>query len=184
LCSSTDSTMTRSMSHGVKWTDDVVFHPNSPSVPGVCVWTSFSTYFWSNLFLLWEWIYPSIDQQCSQVDTEDTTPETLYVNQTSSLNRGDRWFCSYHLQQITVTSRLLEEVWSFRGWKHHERRPWPRHQNDTVHSMLLVTIVSVLCVLVTKTDYGLHCHLLGAHNIHKHLMLRLHLVQILAPPES
>ena len=51
-----------------------------------------------------------------------------------------------------LISRLLEEVWVFRGWNHHERRPWPRHQNDTVHSMLLVTIVSV-CVPRKIMDY-------------------------------
>jgi hypothetical protein len=33
----------------------------------------------------------------------------------------------------------------------------------------------------TKKDYRLHCHLLGAHIIHKHLILRLHLAQILDP---
>jgi hypothetical protein len=28
-------------------------------------------------------------------------------------------------------------------------------------------------------DYGLHCHLVGAHSIHKHLILILHLAEIL-----
>ena len=41
-----------------------------------------------------------------------------------------------------LLSRLFEESWTCRGWKHHDRRPWPRHQNDTVHSMLSVTIES------------------------------------------
>ena len=40
-------------------------------------------------------------------------------------------------------SRLIEEVSVFGGWRHQECRPWPRHQNDTVHSMLSVTIVSL-----------------------------------------
>ncbi len=30
-----------------------------------------------------------------------------------------------------------------------------------------------------EKDYGLHCHLLGAHSIRKHLILCLHLAQIL-----
>jgi hypothetical protein len=54
----------------------------------VCVWTSFSTNVWWILFLLLEWIHPSIDQQCSHTDDEHMTPETLYANQTSSLNMG------------------------------------------------------------------------------------------------
>ncbi len=36
-------------------------------------------------------------------------------------------------------------------------------------------VVSHNCVsMCTKKDYGLHCHLLGAHSIHKHLILYLH----------
>ncbi len=43
-------------------------------------------------------------------------------------------------------------------------------------------VVSHDCVsMCTKKDYRLHCHLLGDHNIHKHLILCLHLAQILAP---
>ena len=33
----------------------------------------------------------------------------------------------------------------------------------------------------TKKDYGLLCHLLAAHSIHKNTILRLHLAQILHP---
>jgi hypothetical protein len=36
--------------------------------------------------LSWEWIHPSIDQKFSHTDVEHMTPETLYVNQTSSWN--------------------------------------------------------------------------------------------------
>ncbi len=54
----------------------------------VCERTSFSTNFWSNLFLLWEWIHPSIQQQCSHADAEHMTQETLYVNQAISLSRS------------------------------------------------------------------------------------------------
>jgi hypothetical protein len=50
--------------------------------------------FWSSLLLLWEWIHPSIDQQCSHSDTEHMTPETLYVNKTNSLNSGSLVFWS------------------------------------------------------------------------------------------
>jgi hypothetical protein len=43
-------------------------------------------------------------------------------------------------------------------------------------------VVSHNCVsMCTKKDYRLHCHLIGAHSIHKHLILCLHLAQILAP---
>jgi hypothetical protein len=41
--------------------------------------------------------------------------------------------------------------------------------------MMLVTIEC------TKKDYGLHFHLFGVHSIHKHLILCLHLDQILVP---
>ncbi len=40
-------------------------------------------------------------------------------------------------------------------------------------------VVSHDCVsMCTKKDYGLHCHLLGAHIIHKHLILCFHLVVV------
>ncbi len=43
-------------------------------------------------------------------------------------------------------------------------------------------VVSHNCVsMCTKKDYRLHCHLIGSHSIHKHLILYLHLAQILAP---
>jgi hypothetical protein len=51
-------------------------------------------------------------------------------------------------------SRLLEEVSTFRGWKHHKRLPSPRHQNDPVHSMLSVTIKSVLYPLLKVKSRG------------------------------
>ncbi len=70
--------MTSSMSHGNRWRS--VLSKLSLSTRFVCVRTSFSTNFWSSLFLLWQWIHPSIDQQCSHTDTEHMTPETLYVN--------------------------------------------------------------------------------------------------------
>jgi len=79
------------------------------------------------------------------------TPETLYEHQTTSLNRGSpvilKCFWKHFFLGVVRwlemwISRLFEEVWEFRWWKHHDRRPWPRHQNDTVHSMLSVTIES------------------------------------------
>ena len=48
----------------------------------------------------------------------------------------DRQTVLTHRHWEMLISRLFEEGWVFRGWKHHERRPWPRHQNDIVHSML------------------------------------------------
>ena len=35
--------------------------------------------------------------------------------------------------------------------------------------------------MCSKKDYGLHCHLFGDHNIHKHLILCLHLLKSLPP---
>ncbi len=69
-------------------------------------------------------------------------------------------------------SRLLEEAWAFRGWKHHERRSWPRHQNDTVHPMLSVTIVSV-CVPRKIMDYTVTLLLIDSviHNLSDHVTL-------------
>jgi hypothetical protein len=48
---------------------------------------------------------------------------------------------------------------------------------SVVHDLVINTIrqlnvVSHDCVsMCTKKDYGLHCHLRGSHNIHKHLIL-------------
>ncbi len=81
------------------------------SLESVCERVSQLTSDRSILFLLWEWIHPLIDQQFSHADPEHMTPETLYVNQTSSLNRG-RCIGRWHLQGMF---RLLEEAWAFRG---------------------------------------------------------------------
>jgi len=79
--------MTSSMSHGNRWRS--VSSKLSLSTRFVCARTSFSTNFWSSLFLLWEWIHPSTDQQCSHADAEHMTPETLYANH---INNGT-WGC-------------------------------------------------------------------------------------------
>ena len=50
----------------------------------VCAQTSLSITCCPILFLLFEWIRPSIDQQWSLEDTEHTSPQTLSANQTSS----------------------------------------------------------------------------------------------------
>ena len=57
-----------------------------------------------------------------KTDTEYMTPETLYVNQTSSLNMGSPVIC------------------------HH---PSPRHQNDDVHTMLSVDLDKGMCNLMS-----------------------------------
>ena len=114
--------MTSSMSHGNRWWR--ASSKLSLSTRFVCARTSFWTNFWWRLFLLFEWIHPSIDQQCSQ-------------------------------------SKLIEEVSSFRGWKHHEHHPLPRHQNNDVHTMLSVEFdkVNVMEILThvkhtrTSRDY-------------------------------
>ncbi len=67
------------MSHGNRWWR--MSSKLSLITRFVCVWTSFSTNFWWILFLLFEWIHSSKDQQCSHADAEHMTPETLYVNQ-------------------------------------------------------------------------------------------------------
>ena len=63
-----------------------------------------------------------------------------------------RCFCRWHLPE-TFLSRLIETAWAFRGWKHHECRLSPRHQNDTVHPMSSHDYVS----MCTEKDYGLLC---------------------------
>ncbi len=72
--------MIRSMSQGNRWCR--ASSKLSLITRFVCARTSFSTNVWWSLFLLLEWIHPSIDQQRSHVDTEHMTPETLYANQT------------------------------------------------------------------------------------------------------
>jgi hypothetical protein len=145
--------MTSSMSHGNR------------SSPGfsVCARTSFSTNFWSSLFLLWEWIHPSTDQQCSHGDTESMTPETLYVNQASSLNRG-----SPVLLSVTPSTNVdIQVAWgslSISG----VQVPWTSSLTSSSKRYCTSNVVSHDCVSTcTKKDYGLHCHLLGAHSIHK-----------------
>ncbi len=106
--------MTNSMSHGNRWRS--VSSKLSLSTRFVCARTSFSTNFWSNLFLLWEWIHPSTDQQYSHTDAEYMTPETLYANQASSLNRG-----SPVLLSVTPSKNVAIQVswgsWSISGVK-------------------------------------------------------------------
>ena len=51
-------------------------------------------------------------------------------------------------------SKLLEEASSFRGWKHHEHHPSPRHQNDTTYTMLSVTIDTVMHNLMWYTYWN------------------------------
>ncbi len=58
----------------------------------------------------------------THTDVEYMTPETLYANQTSSLNMGSPVFWS-HLQQMFL-SKLLEEASSFRGWQSHRVSPY------------------------------------------------------------
>jgi hypothetical protein len=52
--------MIRSMSHGNRWYS--VSSKLSLRTRFVCVWTSFSTNVWWILFLLSEWIHPSVDE--------------------------------------------------------------------------------------------------------------------------
>ncbi len=169
--------MTSSMSHGNRWRS--VSSKLSLRTRLVCVWTSFSIN-WSSLFLLWEWIHPSIDHQCSHTDTENMTPETLYVNQTNSLNRGSPVFLSV----TPSTNVAIQVAWgslSMSGVK----TPWSssltssskRYYTSNVVSHGLVHDRPSMC---TKKCYGLHCHLLHAHSFHKHLIPWLHLAQILA----
>jgi len=125
------------------------------------VWTrtSCSTTFWWTVFLLFEWIHPSIDQQCSYTDAEHMTPETLYTNQTSFLNMVRPVFLS--VTPLTMfLSKLLEKASSFRGWKDHEHHPSPRHQNDTVKRD------SIYCnsenIIDCKTRFDFFGRILGA----------------------
>ncbi len=144
----------------------------------VCVRTSFSSNFWSSLFLLWEWIHPSVDQQCSHTDTEHMTPETLYVNQARSLNSGSPVFLS-----VTPSRNVaIQVVWgslSISGVK----EPWVSSLTSSSKRYCTSNVVSHDCVsMCTKKDYRLHCHLFGVNCFHKHLILCLHLAQILVLP--
>ena len=131
----------------------------------VCVWTSFSTNFWSSLFLLWEWLHPSIDKQCSHTDTEHMTPETLYANQTSSLNRGSPVILS-----VTLSTYVgIQVPWgrlSISGVK----VPWVSSLTSSSKRYCTPNVVSHDCVsMCTNKDYVLHCHLFGTNGIHKHV---------------
>jgi hypothetical protein len=190
--------MTSSMSHGNRWRS--VSSKLSLNTRFVCVWTSFSTNFWSNLFLLWEWIHPSIDQQFSHTDSEQMTPETLYANQPSSLNRSGPVLlsvtpstnvaiqvccvcvcdCACGCVCVCVMSdfhrqHLSWERLSISGVK----APWASSLTSSSKRYCTSNVVCHDCVsMCTKKDYGLHCHLFGSHIF---LILCLHLAQILAP---
>ncbi len=105
--------MTNSMSHGNR--SRSASSKLSLRTRFVCVWTSFSTNFWSILYFLWEWVHPSIDHQYSHTDTEHMTPETLYTNQGRSLNSG-----SPVLLSVTPSRNVVIQVaWgslSIAGW--------------------------------------------------------------------
>ncbi len=165
------------MSHGDRWCS--VLSKLSLNTRFVCMWTSSSTNSWSILFLLWEWIHPSIDQYWSHTDTDQMTPGTLYTNLESSLNRG-----SPVLWSVTPSRNVdIQVTWGSLNIS-VVKTPWTSSLTSSSKRYCQLNVVSHDCVsMCTKEDYGLHCHwdLLGSHNIHKHLILSLHLVQILAP---
>ncbi len=145
--------MTSSMSHGNR--SRSVSSKLSLRTRFVCVRTSFSTNFLWDLFLLWEWIHPSIDQKCSHTDAEHMTPETLYTNQTSSLNRGSPVFLS-----VTPSRNVsIQVAWgslSISGVK----VPWVSSLTSSSKRYCIPNVVSHDYVsMCTKKDYRLHCHL-------------------------
>ncbi len=137
--------MISSMSHGNRWCRV----SSSFSTRFVCTRTSFSSNVWWNLFLLLESIHPSIDQQCSHSDAENMTTETLYTNQTSSLNMGSA-FVGHTINKCFYPN-CSKKFHHFTGWKHHDHHPSPHHQNDHVHTMLSVEFdkVTVMSTLMS-----------------------------------
>ncbi len=78
-----------------------------------------------------------------------------------------------------LISRLLKKLEYF-GVK----TPWVSSLTSSSKRYCTLNVVSHDCDCVstcTKKDYGLHFHLIGDHIIHKHLILCLHLGQILVP---
>ena len=91
-----------------------------------------STNSWLSLFLLLDWIHPSIDQECSQAEDDHMTPGTFYTNKAISLKMGcpvfRMCFClsvtpKLHLQ-VTFLTMFLEEDTSFLVWKDHQHPPF------------------------------------------------------------
>jgi hypothetical protein len=80
--------MTSSMSHGNTWRS--ASSKLCLSTRFVCARTSFSTNFWSSLFLLCEWIHPSTDQQWSHTEAEHMTPGDRKRQKKSPKWQGDR----------------------------------------------------------------------------------------------
>ena len=136
--------MTSSMSHGNR------------SAPGLCVCERVSQLTSDRAYFSFE--SESIPRQTSSAHTQTMI---TWHQRPCTRTREAHWigvvrcFCRWHLPE-TLLSRLLETSWAFRGWKHHERRPSPRHQNDTVHPMSSVTITSV-CVPRKIMDYTFTC---------------------------
>jgi hypothetical protein len=133
------------MSHGNRWSS--VSSKLSLSTRFVCARTSFSTNFLLRLLFLWEWIHPSIDQQCSRADAEHMTPETLHTNQASSFHGG-----SPVLRSVTPSRNFsIEVVWgsfSISGVKESTK--------SVVLDLVIKTILYTQCCQLRLCRYVYH----------------------------
>jgi len=185
-----------------------MYHPNSPSAPGLCVRERFSqlTSAWSYSSFESESVgsvslNPLIDQKCSHTDTENMTPETLYVNQTSSLNRGSRCF---------VVGKTFKKCF-YRGWLRKFQHFGGEITMTVVLDLVIKTIlytqcfqlplcqnvyqerlwITLLCHLRSLCPYQIHpgCHVSWCNPwlIHHELSFLLPcelLTNLLLPPED
>ncbi len=98
---------------------------------------------------------------------------------TSDWVHSFEWETTPQLVSIYHTSPSRKVVWGScitSGVK----APWVSSSTSSSKRCCTLNVVSYDCVSMwVKKDYGLPCHLIGSHSVHKHHVL--HLVQILVP---
>ncbi len=110
--------MISSMSQGNRWCR--VSSKLSLSTRFVCAWTSFSTNIWWSLFLLLEWIHPSIDQQWSHADAE-YYPSPRHQNDTT-----------YTMLSVTIDTVIHNRMW-YTYWNTFEPRESTKREYCDFH---------------------------------------------------
>ncbi len=126
--SDTDYSTVISMSHGIRPSSYISRRCSNFKL--VWVSTRLSTSFWPNLFLLFEWIKPSIDQLCLHVNTEQDISTTFR----SSHVRAGQGLKNVLIQ--TCMSDFMQSVWN--------------HTHDDVHNGMVVHS-GFVCVIVWLT---------------------------------
>ncbi len=101
--------MIRSMSHGKRWWR--VSSKLSLTTRFACARTSFSTNFWWSLFLLFDWIHPSIDQSVHMQTLTTWHQRPCTWTRQAPWIWVVRFFCRSHLQEMFL-SKVFDSVYT------------------------------------------------------------------------